>query len=262
MPRIPRMNQIRWTNTHHVILRSINHQDIFYDDLDRKKFLKTIIKTKEKYEYELYAYVLMENHIHVLLNDNQNNLSKIIQSLATSYAIYFNKKYDRIGHVFYNRFKSKNIETEMYFLRTLRYIHFNPEKTGICSFEKYEWSSYLQYFKQSKIIDQKTVIQLFENNLTTFKEFHNEYRNSSAQICLDSVEMEENNKAKMTDDVAIQKIKEHLNINNLVTIQNYNRKKRDEIIKEISTIEKIERKQLARILGLNERTIYRAINNK
>lgn len=262
MPRTARKNQIGWTNTHHVILRSINHQDIFYDDLDRQKFLKAIIKTKEKYEYELYAYALMENHVHILLNDNQNNLSKIIQSLATSYAIYFNKKYDRIGHVFYNRFKSKNIETEMYFLRTLRYIHFNPEKAGICSFEEYKWSSYLQYFKQSKIIDKKMVMQLFEDYLITFKEFHNEYKNSSIQIHLDSVEMEGNNKAKMTDDVAIQKIKEHLNMNNLITIQNYNRQKRDEIIKEISKIKKIERKQLARILGLNERTIYRAINKK
>ena len=116
--RYPRKYQKGYTNVYHIILRSINQQEIFYDNSDHKKFIKCIQQTKEKYVYELYAYVLMNNHIHMLINAKDNNMSKIMQSLAISYAMYFNKKYNRIGHVFYNRFKSKNIETEGYLLRT------------------------------------------------------------------------------------------------------------------------------------------------
>ena len=93
MPRYAREYQKSYSNVYHVILRSINQQEIFYDNADRSKFLKSLKESKEKYQYDLYAYVLMDNHVHLLIMDKGDNLSKIVQSLATSYALYFNKKY-------------------------------------------------------------------------------------------------------------------------------------------------------------------------
>ena len=145
MPRSCRENQKSYTGVYHVILRGINQQEIFYDNTDRRKFLKCIKETKEKYYYDLYAYVLMHNHVHLVIMDKEDKLSKVIQSLAISYALYFNKKYNRIGHVFYNRFKSKYVENLPYLLNIIRYIHFNPEKSGICQYSKYYWSSYHEY---------------------------------------------------------------------------------------------------------------------
>lgn len=116
MPRCSRKNAKSFYGVYHIILRGINNQDIFFDDMDRKNFIKRIISTKQKYNYELYAYVLMSNHVHLLIKDKNDSISKIMQSLATSYAIYFNKKYDRIGHLFYNRFHSKCVEDLAYLL--------------------------------------------------------------------------------------------------------------------------------------------------
>lgn len=82
MPRNCRENQKSYTGVYHVILRSINQQEIFYDNADRSKFLKCLRETKEKYHYDLYAYVLMNNHVHLVIMDKEDKLSKIIQSLA------------------------------------------------------------------------------------------------------------------------------------------------------------------------------------
>lgn len=255
MPRNSRENQKSYTNVYHVILRSINQQEIFYDNIDRMKFLRCIENTKEKYKYDLCAYILMNNHIHLLLMDKENNLSKIIQSLATSYAIYFNKRYERIGHVFYNRFKSKCVETLPYFLNIIRYIHFNCEKAGMCKFDRFYWSSYHEYFKDSALIDSKRILGIADMNTAEFRNFHEEYRRVK-KFEIDDFEMEEPN---LNDEAAIKKIKELLKIDNIILIQNLNAKRRDEAIAKISEIQGIKRKQLARILGVSDRLIYRAI---
>lgn len=90
MPRLPReYNEIK---VYHVILRGIDKQDIFFEDKDRYKFLEIIKETKIKYDYEVYAYCLMDNHVHIIIYDKTNLLSKIMQSIEISYSIYFNKK--------------------------------------------------------------------------------------------------------------------------------------------------------------------------
>ena len=118
----------------------INKQDIFFDNNDKAKLLKEISRTKEKYEYELYAYVLMPNHIHLLIKENTHSISEIMRSLLISYAEYINKKYDRIGYVFQNRFTSRPVENDIYFRNVVRYIHLNPQKAGISIYSQYKWS--------------------------------------------------------------------------------------------------------------------------
>lgn len=256
MPRYAREYQKSHTRVYHLILRSINQQEIFYDELDRRRFLQTLKNAKEKYQYELYAYVLMDNHIHLLLLDEENNLSKIVQSIATSYAMYFNKKYRRIGHLFFNRFKSKNVNTLSYFMNLIRYIHFNPEKAGICKYSKYAWSSYPEYFNSKGIVASDKVLKMAEMDKKDFIQFHEKY-NEVKGFLLENFEIE---KTYINDETAIKIIKEILNIDNLMLIQNLKAQKRDEIIAEVAKIEEIERKQLARILGISEKMIYRAIS--
>lgn len=261
MPRGSRKNAKSFCGVYHIILRGINNQDIFFDDMDKKNFIKRIISTKQKYNYELYAYVLMSNHVHLLIKDKNDSISKIMQSLATSYAIYFNKKYDRIGHLFYNRFHSKCVENLAYLLNLQRYIHKNPQKDGICKMDKYKWSSYQEYLNKGNITDIDFILNIFDSKdrkkaIELWKNYNlimtNEIENDS------KFEIGK----KLSDNEAIEKIKTKLKIDNILEIQKYNVKYRKQIISKIACIEGIRRKQLARIIGISERTIYRIINEK
>ena len=105
MPRKSREKSI--SGIYHCILRGINKQDIFFEDQDYFKFLKILKKTKDLYQYKLYSYVLMPNHIHLEIKDEKNNLSKFMHSMQLAYVSYFNKKYNHL-HKIYNIKKQKS----------------------------------------------------------------------------------------------------------------------------------------------------------
>ncbi len=140
MARKPRKKS--QSQIYHLILRGNNKNVIFYNDEDRFFLLKRMKKYSEETSIEIYAYCLMDNHVHILIGKGNPNLSKFVQKLATSYAMYFNRKYDRSGHLFQGRFKSEPVETDEYFKTVLRYILQNPYKARICDFNYYKWSSY------------------------------------------------------------------------------------------------------------------------
>ncbi len=238
------------TNVYHVIIRGINRQDIFLDNQDFRKFLKELKRTKEFYKYELYAYVLMPNHAHFVIHDPTENLSTIIQSLNVSYSYYFNQKYERVGHLFENRFKSKNIEEESYLKNVVRYIHKNPENAGMS--KKYPWISYHEYVQNKEgITDKNFIMKLFDYNISNFKIFHDNYNKN--QDLGNSYELI----SKIGDEEAIKCMKEIAKEENLIRIQNYDKEKKYEIIKKFIQIEGIKKIQIARILGLNKKTIER-----
>lgn len=248
IPRSPRKKSN--TNVYHVIIRGINRQDIFYETQDFRKFLKEIKRTKETYKYELYAYVLMPNHIHFVIHDINGNLSVVMQSLTVRYSYYFNKKYKRTGHLFENRFKSKIIEHEPYLKNVLRYIHNNPENAGIN--EKYEWNSYYEYVSNNnKVTDKKIIMNLFQDSIENFKTFHKNY------IKNQDIDKDYEMIAKLEDEEAIEIIKEILKEENLIKIQNYEKDRKKLAIKKIVKIEGITKVQISRILGISLATIKR-----
>ncbi len=133
----------------HVFNRGVAKQSIFLDDQDYKQFLRRLLllKTKKLFDHEIYAYILMPNHFYLLLQTKKVPIAKIMSSLLTSYSMYFNKKYKRVGPLFQNRFKSKLCARDSYFLGASRYIHLNPIEAGIAtSLDEYPWSSYQDIF--------------------------------------------------------------------------------------------------------------------
>lgn len=259
MPRSSRENQKSYTGVYHIILRGINSQEVFYDNMDREKFVKEIKNTKEMYNYKLYAYVLMTNHIHMIVQDEENSISKIIQSLAIRYAMYFNKKYERIGHLFYNRFHSKCVEDERYLLNLHKYIHRNPEKDGICKMDKYKWSSYQEYIGCNNIVDTDFILSFFDEDK---KEAINKWKQYNQVELSDENEEEYEVEQGLTDDEAIEKIKQKLQIDNILEIQKYSADYKKKMIRQIALIKGIRKGQLARILGMDRKTIYRALTEK
>ena len=127
------------------MLRGCGKQCLFEDDADRIKFLEILSSNTEKYRVSVLAWCLMDNHIHLVLSDRQDDLSPCLKAIAGHYAMYFNSRTAHVGHVFQDRFKSKPIETDGYLLQAIRYVHRNPEKAGIAAAEDYPWSSYAEY---------------------------------------------------------------------------------------------------------------------
>lgn len=163
MPRGPR---ISFENAFfHVYNRGINRQKIFLEEDDYIKFLKRLeeLKTKNCYDHSIYTYILMPNHFHLLIQAKKDSVSKIMTSLLTSYSMYFNRKYRRVGTLFQNRFKSKLCDKDSYFLGASRYIHLNPIKDGLVKdLSDYPWTSYREVFGNSpfKIVDSIEVMRL------------------------------------------------------------------------------------------------------
>lgn len=256
MPRNARINNLNNSKIYHIILKGINGQEIFFEDSDRYKFLELLNKTKEKYSYEIYAYALMSNHIHLILFDKEDKLSQIMHRICMIYAMYFNNKYERTGHLFQNRYKNKCVNTERYLLNLQRYIHKNPQKDGICKMENYKWSSYREYITTSKIAETEFILSIFSSNKNEAIDRFISY-NKIDDIDYEIEELEI--KGSLTDEEAIERIRNKLKIENLISIANLSKKIRNERIKEISNIKGISTKQISRILGIHIRTIQRVI---
>lgn len=259
MSRNARKDSLSGSKIYHIILKGINSQEIFFEDSDRKFFLKQLEETKKLYKYDIYAYVLMNNHIHLLIYDEEMNISEIIHRICTIYAMYFNKKYERIGHLFQNRFKSKRVESERYLLNLIRYIHRNPQKDAICKMDRYKWSSYQEYISQPVITNTSFILDIFDMDKNkALKRFIEYNKNNSDEYDIPEYEI----KKTITDEEAIERIRKILKIENIMAIQNFDKNLRNKCISEIFKLNGISKRQISRITGISSRTIQRVITGK
>jgi putative transposase len=141
MPRHPRLDIPGLLQ--HVIVRGIERTEIFLDDDDRQRFVDKFDCLLVQTETDCYAWALIPNHFHLLLKCNRVELSRFMRRLLTGYAVYFNLRHNRSGHLFQNRYKSIVCEEETYLLELIRYIHLNPLRAGLVSgldeLERYPW---------------------------------------------------------------------------------------------------------------------------
>ena len=153
MPRQPR--SLSPNGIYHVMLRGVNRQQIFENEDDYRKFifiLNDMIHPKDEQKRPLpprcaiYSYCLMPNHVHLLIQEKEEKISKTIKQIASRYAMYYNSRYEHFGHLFQDRFKSEPVDKYSYFLTLIRYIHQNPIAGQLCKHvEDYDWSSWREY---------------------------------------------------------------------------------------------------------------------
>jgi REP element-mobilizing transposase RayT len=135
---------------YHVTSRGNLREKVFFEDKEREKFIEILRRTKERYGYFLHAYVLMDNHYHLLIETLKANISQIMQNINTSYTVYVNKKHKRSGHLFQGRFKGIIVDKDEYLIGLSRYIHLNPIRAAMVQRpEDYQWSSYKAYRNNS-----------------------------------------------------------------------------------------------------------------
>ncbi len=116
---------------YHITARGNRRDAIFRDVIDYRMYLKLLRNVRNRYPFILHSYCLMQNHLHLQLETIDHPTHFIIRDLHTEYAIYFNRKYDLIGHVFQGRYGAKLILDDDYFLTVSKYIHLNPVKANI-----------------------------------------------------------------------------------------------------------------------------------
>lgn len=128
---------------YHVVTRGNNKRAIYADDLDRRRFLRLLARVARRYGWLFYAYCLMGNHYHLVLQIAESGLSRGMCELNTGHAITFNLRNGRINHVFGRRFWSELITTDAYLMEVCRYVVQNPVRAGLCATcDEWEWSSY------------------------------------------------------------------------------------------------------------------------
>ncbi|MCF6291152.1 MAG: transposase [Desulfobacterales bacterium] len=131
---------------HHVIIRGIDKRHIVDDKTDREDFVSRMGEIAEDTGTSIYAWALLTNHAHILLRSSKFGLSRYMRRLLIGYAISYNNRHRRHGHLFQNRYKSIVCEEETYFLDLVRYIHLNPLRAGLVKsllgLDRYRWSGH------------------------------------------------------------------------------------------------------------------------
>lgn len=131
---------------YHLLSRGNEKRDIFIDDDDRGMFLDTLGEMADRFAIDIFAYVLMNNHYHLLIRTQRANLTKAMHWFGVTYTTRFNYRHNRIGHLFQGRYKSILVQNDAYMMQLSCYIHRNPLRSGIAKrLAEYPWSSYRAY---------------------------------------------------------------------------------------------------------------------
>ena len=208
------------------MLRGINQQLIYEEAEDYQKFIEILKDCQVLSQFKLYAYCLMGNHVHILLKPQEEPLEQIIKRIGVKYVYWYNTKYQRVGHLFQDRFKSEPVEDEKYFLNVLKYIHQNPVKAGICKHSSdYAYSSYNEYAQGMGTVDADFVYQLISPK--EFEEYH-EY--IGTVTCLD---LTPTVKFRVTDEQAKDLIQKHTKCNSIAEFQMLEKSKKERYIKKL-----------------------------
>lgn len=152
---------------YHIYQRGNNKEYIFQDDKIKSFILKYLKEYNKKFDYEVLAYVIMNNHYHLLIKTNKSPIDQIMFYLNNLLGKYINDKLNRTGHAFEDRYKCELVETDTYLIWLLRYIHRNPVKANICNDVKdYRWSShsFYQYYIASLFINTSFILSMLGND--------------------------------------------------------------------------------------------------
>lgn len=244
---------------YHIVLRGTNKQEIFHDKSDNYKFLETLYKYKNMIDIKIFGWCLMNNHVHLLVKQGNEEISTTMKRISVSFVQYYNKKYKCTGHLFQDRFWSEKVDSEDYLLTVIRYIHQNPVKAGLTeSCSDWQWSSsreYCEYNANNKgLLDSDLILGIFseKKEYASIKFF--EYNEIVCDIqCLDC---DMNN--LLTDEEAKFEIQKIIPLNEIALVRSMKKAQRDIIVKKIKVINGLTQCQIARILGISPVLVSRA----
>lgn len=144
---------------YHVAVRGNARQAIFREDADRAYFVRVLAESVKPFDVRLYLYCLMTNHVHLVVETPRANLGRFMHRVQTAYAVHFNRRHRRSGHLTQGRYGAWLVERDAYVLRLSRYVHLNPVflkslrsrpvRERVALLRRYPWSSYRSYIQRS-----------------------------------------------------------------------------------------------------------------
>lgn len=236
MPR--QVRDLGNTGWAHIILRGINRENLFYDEEDYERFSSTVARFQRETAVEIAASCLMSNHVHLLMYAENGNHAQIIKKISVSYASYYNQKYDRVGHVFQDRFRSEPVNDDRYLLTVARYIYLNPQKAGISPAAEYAYTQIHLNGILSGYFDSP-------EDLTAYLEEDNKDR------CL-----EYDSTGGYSDAEALELLTEISGIGNPQDIQTLSKEERDGLLRRMKE-SGLTVRQISRLTGINRNIIQR-----
>ena len=252
MPRTARKKSE--SGIYHIILRGINKQIIFEDEEDKEKYLEILEQCKVASGCSIFAYCLMGNHIHMLVQQGNEDIGMFMRRIGARYVYWYNWKYKRCGPLFQDRYKSEEVEDDSYFLVVLRYIHRNPVKAGVTKEAvDFKWSSYHDYIHNTpKIAEIDYALNMFDKErIKAIEAFKHYCEEENEDYCLD---MEEG--SKLRDEVALEIILMLCNIKCGNEIQKFDTKVRNAYLNELRK-KGISTRQLERLTGVSRAIILK-----
>ena len=235
------------TGLYHVMLRGADRRTIFSDDEDNQRFLEILQRVKRESMFQLFAYCLMGNHVHLLLQEGKEPLGMTFKRIGVSYVHYYNWKYQLHGHLFQDRYRSEQVEDDAYFLDVLRYICQNPVKAGL--YEKpfeYPWLGCSGITEDDALLDSfGTLSDLNGDALLRYVSEQGETEH-----------LDDNGTKRLTDREAIERLRITCGCGNAQDIGGWTAEKRDAAIrKALGTGVSI--RQLSRLTGISKAIIER-----
>jgi REP element-mobilizing transposase RayT len=250
------------------MLRGNEKKAVFCDDEDRIRYLDIMLKMREDGNYQLYAYCLMKNHVHLLIREKEDAIQRTMKRICVSYVYYFNNKYHRTGHLYQDRFRSEVIEKESYLLAVARYIHNNPVKAGIVkAAEHFAWSSCKDYFgervHQRGLVDRGFLLSLLSDTerqaVELFRKFTNQ-SNSDDFIDIDECSARAKNiftnRKNLTEKINEILLDRGYHSGSIKSCED--KKIRNELIAEIKDATGASVRELSSIMGIGKDIIFRA----
>ena len=253
MPRAAREKSE--SGIYHVMLRGVNKQQIFEEKEDYEKFIQILEDCKEVSKFELYAYCLMGNHIHLLLRVEKEPLETVFRRIGSRFVYWYNIKYERHGHLFQDRYKSEPIDDDAYFVVALRYILRNPVKAGLCKYAKdYQYSSFKDYASSEEYTLSDTEMGL---SLIGKEEFENYINTENDDSCL---EIEANPQIRITDEKAKKLIHKKAKCDSVAEFQEIPKAKRDKLLRVLKE-QGLSIRQISRLTGTPKGVVERAVKD-
>ena len=249
MPRKPRIASC--SGYMHVITRGVNKQQIFAEPMDYKYFLKRLREYCIDTEVKVCAFCLMNNHVHLLLRGEKDSISVLMKKIGVSYSYYFNSKYNRVGHLFQDRYRSEPVDDDRYFFTVFRYILNNPQKAGICSASKYGWSSYWEYYNPPEYMDFSHVKQFLDTG-ESYRRFIGTENDDSC------MEYDEKHDDSWAEGIIREYVPEEKDQKGLKSLD---KKERFDLLKKIHG-RGVSLRQIERLTGVSRPTIKKAIADR
>jgi len=263
---------------YHVIVRGNNREYIFKNERAKEMYLEKVRKYIEKYEGKLYAYVLMDNHCHMLIEVSSAPLSKIMQLIQQTYTAWYNRKYKHTGHVFEQRFKSILCDKDAYLLSLVKYIHQNPVRAKIGGLD-YKYSSHRDYVEGNNDLcevdfvlsifsdKKKKAIKLYQAFMEVDDDVISNKKEADLSPEFEEIEVEINNSSFIKKDIA--EIRLHFENKHSIEIEQLKGKYlkhhliglRKEYIKEVLKYKAMKQRELSQYFRITESQVSRIYNS-